>query len=250
MNSDRGVSEVLGYVLVIALVTVMIAMVMTVGISGLETSQQAEEVTNMERAFDVLTNNADTLVEQRSPRRATEFRIGDATMSLGDPVSINVTVDGERINNQTITSNPIVYEHAAGERIVYESGAVIRTGDAGSRMIDEPRIMTLDGKVVVHGIRMRAASDSATQIGDRGTALLRKDFIGTSRVETVATPADNISIEIESPRADAWETYFEEEGYDNVSRSPNGDVVTAEWTPEEETDVVLLRTVIRLTLTQ
>ena len=249
MSEDRGVSEVLGYVLVISIVTVTIAVVLTMGIGGLEAAQQSEEINNMERAFDVLAYNAQQLIDERSPHRATEFRIGDGSVRLGDPIVISVYVDGELIENESVTVQPIVYEHQNGAQIVYESGAVIRSDDAGAHMLSEPRMADHDDHLIVHGIRTRASGHSANQVSESGTMLLRKERIRTDRVFTGVNESSDIELVIESPRADAWDHYLESQAFVNGT-DLDGEVVTAELTVDEETELSFLRSVLRVTLSE
>lgn len=248
MTDDRGVSEVLGYVLVISLVTLTIAMVVTMGIGGLADSQEAEEFNNMERAFDVFSYNTDRMVEQRTPHRATEFRIGSGQMRYDDPINISVSIGGELIDNFSVRSDPIVYEHDNGNKIVYESGAVIRVDDSGSRMLTEPTIVSTDSQFLIHGIRTRPSSGSAHDMQGPGTLLLRKEMIGTDRVFGSAQSSESINISVKSPRAEAWAAFFEDSGFEDVQLSE--EEVVVEFTPTEETEVTVLRSVLRITLSE
>lgn len=244
MNEDRGVSEVLGYVLVIALVTVLISVVMTVGFDGLERAQASEQLSNMERGFDVLSHNMEKVADREAPSRATELRIADGSLSYGEPTTINVTVDGELIDNLSVVTEPIVYDSESGTQIVYESGAIIRTDGDRSTMLNDPRFVLTDDKVVLGGIRTRPLAGSESAITDPGTVLIRTEYLSTN-VAHEANATGELNISIESKRADAWERYFRDQGYENVTREDQHVTVSVS---AQSTTVSVLQTRIRITL--
>jgi hypothetical protein len=93
MMDDRGVSEVIGFVLVFSLITMTIAIVSVTGIGGLQDAQQAEQVNNVERAFDVLDDNFDEIQRQQAPNRTTELKLVDGSIGLGEEIEITVRID-------------------------------------------------------------------------------------------------------------------------------------------------------------
>lgn len=211
MKSDRAVSEVLGYVLVIGLITTMIAVVMVLGVGGLENSQEAEQINNMERAFDVLDHNVDSLVEGEAPSRATELRLVDDSITYGETVVINVTVGDEPIDEVEIATEPIVYDADRGTQIVYESGSVMRSEPSGSAtMLSGPPLVLAEDRVFVHGIRTRPLSGSMETIDDSGTALVRKERLSPDVGKATIPTDETITITVSSPRAIAWDRYFED----------------------------------------
>lgn len=210
MSADRGATEVLGYVLVIALVTATIAVVMTTGISGLYDSQEAEQVNNMERAFDVLAHNVEETVHRGSPSRATEIRLADGSISYGDTVEINVTRNDEPIQNVTIETRPIIYDSGSGTQIVYEAGAVLRTEGDATTMLSPPPFVLEEDHILVNGIRTRPLSGSPESLDQKGTVLIRKEFLGSNIGSSTIGAGNTMNITIKSPRADAWASYFEE----------------------------------------
>lgn len=82
---NRAVSEVVGFVLTFSLVTMAIAIVFTAGFGGLQDTQQAEQVNNVERAFDVLDTNVQEVQRQEAPSRATEMRLSGGAAGVRRP---------------------------------------------------------------------------------------------------------------------------------------------------------------------
>ena len=172
--TNRAVSEVLGFILVFALVTTTMSFVYVSDLASLEERRDAERIDNAERAFDVLADNVEDIYRRDAPSRATEIRLAEARLRLADSTEItisvvngsNVTVSGSTLEaddgsgntletndgriryssgtylthrsplvTAVYTASPRPIEYAAdGSRIVYENGAVIRA-DAGSAIM-------------------------------------------------------------------------------------------------------------------
>lgn len=246
MNDDRGASEVLGYVLVISLVTMTISVVLVLGLGGLESSQEAERVNNMERAFDVLAHNVEEATQRGAPSRATEIRLADGSIEYDEPVIMNVTQDGDLIANISIATEPLVYESGTDTQIIYEAGAVIRAENNHSVMIRGPPFIIESDHVLINGIRTRPLSGSPTAIDRSGTALIRKDYLGSS-VGTAEGGVINVSVT--TPRPDAWERYFEDQELGEVVLVEDDEVVyQLDDTDLEEATITVVRSRVRVTL--
>ncbi|TKX76356.1 hypothetical protein EXE53_32325, partial [Halorubrum sp. SD626R] len=86
-SDDRGVSNVVGYVLVFSLVTVTIGTVFTVGLAGVEDRQEAARLANVERAFEVLDDNVRDIQRYDDPSRSTEIRMNGGRLAVADPTT-------------------------------------------------------------------------------------------------------------------------------------------------------------------
>lgn len=243
MTDDRAVSEVLGYVLVIAIVTMTIGVVMVLGIGGLEDTQRSEQINNMERGFDVLAHNIDELIDRQAPTRATELRITSGSLGYGSSTTINVTVDGELVGDLTIVSAPIVYDSGTGTQIAYDTGAVIRSDNDYNTMVSEPRFIIDEDAIVIGGLRTRPVAGSVEHAAEPGTMLIRGEYLG-STTGTNTLNDGPIEISIESDYPDAWERYFEQQPVGTTSRTD--ETVSFEVDPDEidttEVHVILVRT--------
>lgn len=245
MRQDRAATEVLGYVLVIALVTVTIGVVMTLGVGGLESSQDAEQVNNIERAFDVLAHNVEQAVHHGAPTRSTEVRLIDGSIAYGDPVTINVTHDGEPIDDIEIETDPLVYDSGDGIEIVYEGGAIVRTVDDHSVMLQEPPFVLEADHILINGIHTRPLSGTARSIDQAGTALIRKENLGS--VVGTSDASGTVNITVESPRAGAWAGYLADQDLGTVHEEPDRVILEIENVGADVT-VAVVRSRVRVTL--
>ncbi len=249
MSDDRAVSEVLGYVLIISLVTVVIVIVMTTGFNGLEASQRGEQIKNMERGFDVLAHNVEEVTTRGAPSRGTELRLVDGELRYGDPVTFDVTINGTLIENRSVGAQPLVYDSGSDTRIIYEGGAVIRMDGEHGTMLREPNFLIAEDAILVDAIRTRPLSGSRTSFDRTGTVLLRGEFLGSDGVNTTISDDETLEISVESPNVDAWESYFEDFQLGEVSRNGNTTTLRIQGSAiEDGTEVYFRRTRTRFSL--
>lgn len=234
--SDRGVSEVLGFVLVFALVTGTIGVVYATGISGLHSAQQAEKIDNVERAFDVLADNVDDLHRTGAPSRGTEVKLAGGSVRVGDPVTVRIRAENssDPLDNATYaqTVEPIVYEDDDGPSILFVQGAVLRSQSDGVSMLREPDWIVGSNRSVLAQISTYgdtggiSGSGTVLIVTKAGSRSLQTPF----SVDGSSTAVVNVTVT--SPRAEAWERYFVEQGLDPVDSDPDDGDVTYQFETE------------------
>ncbi|WP_123623455.1 hypothetical protein [Halorubrum sp. CSM-61] len=213
-DDERGVSNVVGYVLVFSLVTVTIGTVFAVGITGIEDRQEAERVENVERAFDVFDDNLRDVQRYGDPSRSTEIRLSDGTLSIGETTRVELlnatggVVRGFEFHSLTYTNGDTT--------IAYEGGAWFRGDGDGEVMRSEPRFVAADGRTTLPIVRLYPLGPETV---DRdGTVQVAADRRSPPRLVQVATADANddpFTLRIESPHAEAWKRYFERtDGFD------------------------------------
>jgi hypothetical protein len=223
---DRGVSEVVGFVLVFSVITMTIGIVSVVGLGGLHDAQQAEQVNNVERAFDVLDTNVKEIQRHEAPSRSTEIRLGGDRMEFGEVST--VTIEGAN-EEATIETRPLVYTDGDIE-IVYELGGIFRSDDGGSVMLKDPGYVLSDDRSSVLLLVTTKPSDQ-TGVAGHQTMLVRGSHQHTELLYHRTT--DEVTVTIDSPRADAWEQYFERQA-ENQDAEPE-DVLDRDDTKVEYT---------------
>lgn len=211
-GGDRGVSEVIGFVLVFSLILGTISMVYVGGFSALSDTRDGERVTNAERAMDVLADNFQQLGRGEAPRRGTEIKLADAQLTLDERYSVEVNVSG---TPYTSRGRPITYHSGTGTRISYEHGAIIRVDDdGGAVMLREPDFLISDERTVVRHIQLRGGllsqggSQTVLVRGDQNFRELRYPLSGGDADVTAETV--NITIQTAPERSGAWRRYMED----------------------------------------
>lgn len=208
-SDERGVSNVVGYVLIFSLVTITIGTVFAVGITGLEDRQAAERAANVERAFDVFDDNVRDVQRYGDPSRATEIRLSGGALSLADPAVVELRNASGDIVGRSLDSRSLTYT-SGDTTIAYENGAWFRSDGTGAVMRSEPRFVAAGGRTTLPIVRLYPLGDETVE--QEGAVQIVVDR--TSRpqlVETADASADDgpFDLWIESPYADAWRRYFE-----------------------------------------
>lgn len=217
---NRGQSEVVGFVLVFGIILLGITLATVTGQTGLDNAREYERTSNAERAFSVLADNVGDVTRRGSPSRTTEFKLANAKLSLGDPIT--VTVRGEHVSDSgenfthTATIHPIVYSSESGTNIAYGSGATIRSEEEGSVVIGEPNFVITEDAVILPIVR--TWSEDGRAVGGRSTIDVRTVYSGEELVSASNTP-HVVTLNVTSPRADAWERYLDSESDTDCSRS-------------------------------
>lgn len=218
--SDRGVSEVMGFVLVFVLVTGTVAIVYATGFSGLQDAQQAEKLGNVERAFDVLADNVEDLHRNGAPSRATEVKLAGGSIDTADPVSIEIRAENssDPTQNETyaVNAEPIVYRDDDGTAVLYVQGAVLRSEPEGAVMLSEPAWIVRPDRSVLPQVNTYGVGSG---ISGSGTVLIVT--LGQSRALQTPFSVNGsstavVTVTVTSPRVEAWKRYLVDEGFDPV----------------------------------
>lgn len=205
---ERGVSNVVGYVLVFSLVTVTIGTVFAVGITGIEDRQEAERVANVERAFDVFDDNLRDVQRYGDPSRSTEIRLSGGTLSVAETTRVELrnasdgVVRGFEFRSLTYANGDTT--------IAYEGGAWFRSDGDGAVMRSGPRFVAADGRTTLPLVRLYPLGSET--VDREGTVQVAVDRTSPPNLVQAATADDDgpFDLRIESAYAGAWRRYFEE----------------------------------------
>ena len=208
---ERAVSDVVGYVLVFALVTATIGTVFAVGFVGVEERQNAERVANVERAFDVLDDNVRDLQRYEDPSRATEIRLSGGTLSLEaeTTMTLEYEYDNGTVENESIPMSTLTYTNG-DTTLAYEGGAWFRVDGDRATMRSPPRFVANDNQTILPVVQLLEGRNTET-IRTDGTVQVSTESSGDRTHEyTTSEPSsvDEIRLRIESPYADAWEEFL------------------------------------------
>ncbi|MFA9515958.1 hypothetical protein ACERIT_01850 [Halopenitus sp. H-Gu1] len=208
-DDRRGVSEVIGFVLVFSLVIASVGIVFTVGLSGLQDARNTERVNNAERAFDVLAeNHRDVLAG--TPTRSTQIRLSDADIRASDTVDFEVhDVAGNTTASWRVTS--IVFA-VDDESIRFVNGAVIRESRDGAVMIKGPPGVVGADQALFQDVTFK--NDGPAGVGGDRTVQIRIEH--RSNPDNVgATSYENTTdrrMSILTDRPDPWRVHYEDRG--------------------------------------
>ncbi|WP_135805207.1 DUF7289 family protein [Halorussus marinus] len=216
---SRGVSNVVGFVLVFAVVVVSIGALYGSGIGSLEGVRDAEQVNNAERAVAALAQNFEAVHRGRAPGRAGEVRLNGGTLSINETTGFRVTVahDGDVVT-EDVGVGALVYRYD-DTAIRYEAGAVFRQADGGSVLVRRPAFECSDDRALVSTVSVRPTADTASVTSD-GTVVVvgRRAEASTvfPRTATAQTDDEDTVVRFEvasSANRDAWDRYLTDNGW-------------------------------------
>ena len=216
-GADRGVSETISFVLVFALVVASVGTVYAVGVSELEATRDAERVENAQRAFDVLADNLDDLLEG-APSRGTEVKLAEATLRSADDAAVNVTVDSAD-GTRTYTSggislSPLVYDVQAGGQVRLSNGAVLRDSARGTAsVVRGPPVVVDDDRVLLTIIKQEHVGSDAVG-GDRTVRIRMAASRPRRFYDNESTTHESVHVNTTTPYTDAWARHYESVGFD------------------------------------
>jgi hypothetical protein len=245
---SRGQSETVGFILVFALITVSAGTVYVSGFSSLDDARTAEEIDNMERAFDVLDENLHDISRRGAPSRSTELRLGNGDIAFGETTTVTVDAtyesNGTAAANASIGTRPIVYR-LDGTAIAYASGAVLRSDRGAATMRSRPKWVVSDRRTVVPLLVTTSTPGQRTGMGGDVTVLVRS--VRLSRGLPVELDPQgtsiNATVTVESSRAGAWGRFLEERGFTPIDDDADDGRVSY-WIVTDE--LYVQRTAVRI----
>lgn len=230
-TSDVGVSEVVGYVIIMGIILTSISIAYVNGYPALQDARDQERLKSVESAFSVMSDNIQEISVGDSTKRRTEMNLIGDTLGI-DPqrkswihVSITNSTGAELCNRKcNVSIDPVVYESSAQgltsprnpgpssaqievSEIVYENGAVIRDpGGNGSGMTSQPDWVVRDSGVIIKII----ATQGGNAVTGEGTfSLVAEQQSSDSLVEVSEDGELDVTVTVGTESPTAWMLYME-----------------------------------------
>ena len=215
MWDDRAVSEVVGFILVFAIIIGSVGILYVTGFGAMEDFQQSEQSQNAERAMEALAENFDDIQRNDGVRyRAGELNLRGGTLATTDDgTNITITAGSDPLWEGEVGS--LTYDHE-GTTIVYQGGAIIRDDPSGERIARPPAIRCTDEEEprAVISLLVIDEDESDVSITSASSQEVTADR-GEGDVEVYRTE-DNVSVSADGgPYEDLWNDAFAAGGLDN-----------------------------------
>jgi len=230
VGTDRGVSELAGYVLLVGIVIAGAATIFTIGAPLMDNQQDHQDDATTELSMQEVQSRLASLSESGGTA-ATEFSLLEDNQQVHnepdlvtDRGSLNVTVNGNSSCSVNVPLDSIRVETETGDVLAYEAGGIWRqSGDGGVATVTKPSVSIRDGHVdlslanltgSVSGGSTQALFNASTSTVDSRTA-----------VETLTQGdckrPDNVTIEIRSDFYRGWADHLgSETGYEILDSNP------------------------------
>jgi hypothetical protein len=215
LDDDRAVSEVVGFVMIFALVLGTVSMIYVAGLDGLADTRDAERTQNAERAFDVLANNVQEIGRNEAPNRATEIKLADAQLRFEEERNQTIyegPADPSNVVASIHRSQALVYDSGGDTEIVYEMGAVIRVDGNSSTMQRQPDFVFDEHHTVIRYLETIGSGS----VGGQTTTLVQASETTTDLLYSEDGTNDiTVRFRTHPSRVGAWERYLESETPDD-----------------------------------
>lgn len=213
-NND-AVSPVIGFILIMSIVTVSIGIIYTTGIPMLDSARLDTHMKNIQGGFSVIHDDIQEVA--RGPvTGAGTARTSRIDMAGGglfvEPNSSSMTVTYTE-GTLTTTKNllpGIIYYKFLDRSVVYEYGAVFSKYESSSVMEIEPMIYAVNlgsnrMSLMIHIINLTGKNSS---IGGTGVGKIRSSVTNEGPIRLYEGEVKAVSITMTSQNYDAWARYF------------------------------------------
>lgn len=250
-TSDRGLSNVVAFVITFSIIIVSVTIVSTAGLGHLTELRDAEQVQSAERAMQGAATDMDRL-DRGDPAHVLSFTVDDRSVWVNESwISINVTTEDGTGWDHARAFRVNALEHRLTGRsddisVVYESGAVMRSDGAEPAYRpdwhagEDAVILTLVNITTDESIRVSAGYSQAAQLGPRqavpgrapatdpdstvqllAATNLSRDSVVAHRQLPDGT-AGNVTVNVtRSANPVQWQYYLEAAGWEQVTGEPN-----------------------------
>lgn len=213
---DRGLSEVLGFVLTFSVIILSVGIVYGVGTGALGDLRANEQMNAADRSMQGLATNFEALYQQSAPSRGLDVGLKGGSLDLVDG-SLEVVVRNEtgtvlNPDNRTVDVGALVRsDQETDTELVYEAGALFRIDGPGAVMRHSPVMQCTDEAAVVSLLRLEGNVSLSTGGSIRVRGIRRQSSLlfpatGTEQ----ATSADQVTLDV-SPTATGsdWSRFFD-----------------------------------------
>lgn len=231
MRSSRGVSDVLGYIMIFGIIITLTFVATTTGITEIRSQQQGEQIATVERGFQILDRSFETIQTHKDSRKATPMNIQSGSIGYGETATITIGEwdtgsDEFTADNTSIDTRTITYQNGDTE-LVYEGGLLFndRSGrDTLSRT--DTGFVVEDSKAVIPIVSLNTPNPDFGS-APSGEIVVQSTYTSdTQSVSTRTVSGNPLKIEIDSSKPAGWERQLTDEGFENIER--NGNIVRAD----------------------
>jgi hypothetical protein len=206
-TQDRGVSELLGLVLLFGMVAVGIATILLAGSVAVDSIQEKASVSSAQMGMHELDSR---IGDTAGGPVGIDLGSRDGVYRVVRNGSVSFTVNGQANCSATTPLGSVQYHDRRGNRLAYEAGGIWRLdSDGGISMVSPPEIEHEDGTLAMDLTNISGEFDGGQAVmrsaeTDDGDDIVEQLYRGGPG----CFPPENITITVESQFYEAWGQYF------------------------------------------
>ncbi|MHC1611651.1 MAG: DUF7289 family protein [Candidatus Methanospirareceae archaeon] len=203
---SRGVSEVVGYLLVFSIVVTIVSVIYVSGMPMVERTKENSALQSMKTVFITMQSNINKVAFGQSPVRTMKLNL------IKGGISTNKNAGTITVNGQTIQFGNIEYTLGA-RRMIYELGAVIESTPGGSIIISDPPIFFTNDSENAHVFIsvINVSGDFSAGGGIAEMQICSYNVSSDTHVYNSSDYVTSLNISVTSQYQDAWDRYLKKE---------------------------------------
>lgn len=228
-NESRGVSDLVGYVLMVAVILVGVGLTATVGVDAIDQARMNQHLQGAERGMELVDGHIDDLQQSQAAVRSTELALGGGQLSVNASdarSAITVNVSGTGDSPTRYSMGALTYRH--GDAVVAsEGGGVFRRSPRGNPVaVAEPSFRCDDDRAIVSLVTLQGRAVNHSYGGD--VTLVLRAHTSSVLFPVNRTGADSqaestgVNLTIHSEHASAWNETLKDGTQWQASSDPAG----------------------------
>lgn len=215
-TTDRAVSDLVGYVLMVAVILVGVGLTASIGVDHLERSQLGQNTQSVEQSMELLEGSLDEVQQSHAAVRSSSLPLEHGRLSLNassQPSAVRVNVSGVGDSPTTYRMGAISYR-MDGTTVAYEGGGVFRRPDRGNPVtVAEPTFLCGKDRAIVSVVTLRGPAVNRSYSGGDATLRVRENasYVRFPVNRTGPESLDRsvgVNVTVESDFAGAWADYL------------------------------------------
>lgn len=212
----RGVTDMVGYVLMVGVILVGVGLTATVGVGHLEDAQLTQNTRSIERGMLLVEDGLDEIQESQASSRSSSISLagGDLSINGSDaPSSVLVNVSGTGDSPTRYRMGAMRYE-LEDTTVAYESGGVFLAAERGSPITRAaPTFICDDERAIVSIVTLQGAAANRSYAGGEADVVVRENAsrvrfpVNRSGADSQAR-ATGVNVTVDSAYAAAWRDYL------------------------------------------
>jgi hypothetical protein len=211
-GKNKGVSEVIGYLLVFSIVVTIVSVVYASGMPVVEQTKESSALQSMETVFLTMQSTIKKVALAQSPVRTMKLNLVTGSMSASESAG-DITISTNVSPPILISFGNITYT-LGSRRLSYENGAVIEHSPGGNIIVSEPLIFFTnysgsDNTYILISV-INASGTCSTGGGIANMQMRQSDPNNDTKVVYDGSEAvvEYVNISINSPYALAWSLFL------------------------------------------